>query len=1310
MRMMQISSLHITIFALSYDGVTFGQSNTVSVQLTTNIAVNKVWNGGPEDGKVPVEVELLRDGQSIPAPEGPKILTLSEDNQWNDTFLKLPILGPLGETYRYSVVERTQVPHYDNVAITGNEDDGFTITNTYTSPTFSTTGTKIWDKGPSPDDFQVVFQMYRWVGNGDLTDGPNGADDPNDEFINGELVIKEATGEPHVVNKSTNWKFTEDFDRYRQSDGAEYHYVMREVTTGYTVIVNPERYTKSLSDQKVIDDNGILTEWNFDITNKYQSPMISIRGSKFWYGGQLPHPTPTFQLFQYYKETENWLDGRPFGEPSSGATTANPYKDYQVPLTDEYGVEYDYLLGEISDIPNYISSRNWEGSPAMDIINTYVSPRVEIEGLKTWVGGEELGSRPDVEFQLMQNGVPYVPVPTLTGTGVKNSLITVSLRGYERDFITKVQEDGRWILEMPGLDAMIASLDPEFQTAPLLRATQTENEKVASSAIVWQIGTGGTGGEVINQGFWANVINVGNTTVTGTGFPTATVSVTFPDGTTANTTVDADGNWSIPVSGSLVDGQKVEMVYTIDDWVKETRRIVGEVDLADRESVLPMIESLSTDVNPKPLVEDKVTWDVPLTDFFEQKYNYQVIEYEVPDNYTDTYAEPVRTPADPALDMTKLSQTVTNTYTPDTIQVTAKKVWEGGPEVKPGFEFQLYREPVEEETERVAVGAPVAMLTKSSHTWDVPERSAKGTLYTYYVEESTPPVNYKPSYLVVEEVEDKLTIVNTFDPAPLTIPVQKNWDGGSQGDRPASIEVGLYIDDTLAQDEDGQDLLLTLTPDVNGVWFGEFTNVPSIDVDLNPITYTMKETIPDGFRFEPTYEGDQTRGFRVINTYVPEIADVVFTKEWVGGKSTQAIELQLLRNLVKFGEPVTIDGAVDAQNEPEAWKATWKGLPVQDMTGTDYVYTVREVTVPTNYQVEYDQENKIVTNTFVPELVSFTANKVWDGGPIDHPTVVFQLYRTLGDDLTTKEAVDDAIFAKGDTHTWTNLPKTDINGVDYSYFVEEENVPADYVSKPGVVTGNTQTITNEYQVKTTTITGTKVWVDGPDVKPNITLVLEQRIGENGNRTDIGEIDLTNGNLTAVWENMPVTDINGNLYIYTVREKEVPANYTVSYDGLTATNTYAIPKDGEVEATKIWDGGPAVNRPDVYFELYRQVGTGTPTRVPNTDTLTVSTPDNETEAKVAWTGLETKDAKGQDYIFTVREVGTPTGYTKSESGLTVTNKYNVDTTSFTVEKKWVGGPEAKPTVAMQLYQGTENPDTRIALGSSVALADGTTSYT
>ncbi|WP_256278019.1 Ig-like domain-containing protein, partial [Staphylococcus sp. HMSC065E08] len=61
-----------------------------------------------------------------------------------------------------------------------------------------------------------------------------------------------------------------------------------------------------------------------------------------------------------------------------------------------------------------------------------------------------------------------------------------------------------------------------------------------------------------------NPVNEGDKTVSGTGEPNGTVTVTFPDGSTSTGKVDEDGNWTVnvPEGTELKPGDKVTATVT----------------------------------------------------------------------------------------------------------------------------------------------------------------------------------------------------------------------------------------------------------------------------------------------------------------------------------------------------------------------------------------------------------------------------------------------------------------------------------------------------------------------------------------------------------------------------------------------------------------------------------------------------------------------------------------------------------------------------------------------------------------------------
>jgi hypothetical protein len=147
------------------------------------------------------------------------------------------------------------------------------------------------------------------------------------------------------------------------------------------------------------------------------------------------------------------------------------------------------------------------------------------------------------------------------------------------------------------------------------------------------------------------------------------------------------------------------------------------------------------------------------------------------------------------------------------------------------------------------------------------------------------------------------------------------------------------------------------------------------------------------------------------------------------------------------------------------------------------------------------------------------------------------------------------------------------------------------------------------------------------------------------------------------------------------------------------------KTGDITATKYWtenDGTTAdISDEDrtVYFQLYRDGEALTDDDLPNDQSAiqAVVTAAGESSSTVTWEDLPLYDNSGNAYTYTVKEVDangddyTPDGYTKTESGLTVTNSKEITYSDITATKNWVqnDGTTADtsdhPTIYFQLYR-------------------------
>ena len=639
------------------------------------------------------------------------------------------------------------------------------------------------------------------------------------------------------------------------------------------------------------------------------------------------------------------------------------------------------------------------------------------------------------------------------------------------------------------------------------------------------------------------------------------------------------------------------------------------------------------DAGEKTLVYPTVTatWDnLDETDANGRPYVYSVSEAPVA-NYEASYHA----------DRNELR----NTYVSPKTSYTAHKVWSGGPATKPTITLALLRDGVAYPD----AGEKTLVYPTVTATWeDLDETDANGRPYVYSVEEVTDLADYE------KQIVDN-TVTNIFKVGVTSFTATKVWVNG-----PADKPTVTFVLQQNGVDYTSSDATKTLT---NGTTSVTWDNLPARTNDGVPYTYSVREE--PVAHYETSYNADRSE---VINRYVSPKTDITATKQWVDGPAVKpAIELQLKRNGEAFGTPQTLS---DGQTS-----FTWTGLDVTDAQGVAYRYTVDEVAVPANYRKTVS--GLTVTNTYTPNQVSHTVNKVWIDGPTPRPTIHVQLTRN-GEDLGAPVALTDGQT----THTWANLDETDRQGTPYVYAAKEVGTVANYVGR-AETTGAQTTLTNTYVSDKTDITATKKWVGGPTTKPSVVFQLLR------NGDVFREAVLEDGKTSVTWADVPVNDNSGVPFAYTVNEKPV-ANYTTTISGTEVTNTYVSPEI-TVTATKTWVGGPA-DRPTVQLQLFQN---GAAYQAP------VTLENGSTS--YSWT-VPATDQQGVAYTYTVDEVAVPEFYEKEVIGLSVVNTYRSPVTDVTGTVEWPGVSGTKPTIRLQLKANGQN------VGEPITITDGVSSYT
>ena len=377
--------------------------------------------------------------------------------------------------------------------------------------------------------------------------------------------------------------------------------------------------------------------------------------------------------------------------------------------------------------------------------------------------------------------------------------------------------------------------------------------------------------------------------------------------------------------------------------------------------------------------------------------------------------------------------TITNSYSPETVDVKATKNWDDA-------NNQDGKRPTKITINLLADGEKVAskeIQAAADGTWTATfEKLAK---YKAGKE-----IKYTVTEEAVAEYEATITdftITNKYAPKEIDYKVTKVWnDANNQdGKRPESVTVQLYkkVGNADPVAVEGKKLTLTAKEKTDdNTWVASFTNLPQYEAGKE-ITYSIKEVdVPAG------YEASVT-GQVVTNTYNPETVVLSGTKVWKDnnnqdGKRTTSVKVQILN-----GEKVVQEIEV---SETTGWKFESKALPKYE-NGQEIKYTVKE-TAMTEYKatITTDKDGKYtITNEHTPEKTAVKGHKIWkDEDNKDGIRPASITVKLLADGKETGQTATVS-ETSGWTYEFTGLDRYQ-EGKEIAYTVEEVNVPDGYTA------------------------------------------------------------------------------------------------------------------------------------------------------------------------------------------------------------------------------------------------------------------------
>ena len=369
-----------------------------------------------------------------------------------------------------------------------------------------------------------------------------------------------------------------------------------------------------------------------------------------------------------------------------------------------------------------------------------------------------------------------------------------------------------------------------------------------------------------------------------------------------------------------------------------------------------------------------------------------------------------------------------------------------------------------------------------------------------------------------------------------TVSGTKTWDDYDNkfNTRPTSITVQLLQNGEVFQTK-------TVTPNKEGEWHYEFTDLPTTDESGQTYDYAIQETPVEGYT-------TKVNGYDLVNTYRnTETTEVSGTKTWNDydnkfNTRPESITVYLMQNGKEIDKQI-----VKADKEGD-WTYRFDNLPKYDAEGKVYTYTIQEENVP-GYTSEINGYDLV--NTYRNTETTVSGTKIWNDNNnqlnIRPESITVEL-------MQNGKEIDNQIVKADKEGNWTyhfeNLPKYDSKGKAYVYTIQEATVSG-YISE-----------VNGYDLvntETTTVSGRKTWNDNDNQFNTRPESITVKLMQNGEKyaEKIVKAD-KKGNWTYRFDKLPKYDAEGKAYTYTIQEGKVP-DYTTKINGYNLVNTYTGPE-------------------------------------------------------------------------------------------------------------------------------------------------------
>lgn len=659
--------------------------------------------------------------------------------------------------------------------------------------------------------------------------------------------------------------------------------------------------------------------------------------------------------------------------------------------------------------------------------------------------------------------------------------------------------------------------------------------------------------------------------------------------------------------------------------------------------------------------------DQPVYDEAGSLIKYQVVPTTTPEGYTAT-------PTTPVSNSVVTASVIKLAY--GEMSITGTKVWvDGGKTHDNAKEITLLVYAGTGSTQRLLTEGTDYHVDWNGNSYTIRGLVDHGEGYYAVAEKKV------EGYTSSENVGG--TFTNTIEQVERTVYVEKTW----VGDDPEPVTVELYADGIAT----GKKLELSEGNSWKGNWAGLYTyalgdaigtaTAEQLGNNGHEIVYTVKEAEGATTPYHSSISGSGTEADPFVVSNAFDAIDIPVTKIWddaddQDGMRPESITVELQTATPRVdeqGEPVLDDEtgeqiidiapakdvhgtAIEALTLSEAnnWSGLFRNAPRIDANGNAIEYSVKELAVE-GYTTTIDgdaAEGFTITNTHSVETTPIEVIKVWDdaegGSPALHTDVVLHLYGKLNGAVVydagakTIEMGEDG-QPKVDpqanppitgTAIWQNVPQHHFNNADLVWEVVEESVfgytaTIEYSNGVDEQTGETIwaeeqpadwadqdvhqiRVTNTYTGPTATVSVEKDWQDNDNVDGKRPGSVSYELWQSYEQADG---TLAAEKVVSLPEGATVWDANGNPLTY------AEGKVDVAVVGDRAAADYGA-------ATAVFENLPVV----------KQIATG--------ETVTEMRYESETKERAVTATLYIDDEETTVYVF---ELDGVTYYNTAEDG-------------------------------------------------------------